>query len=313
MNERDKLLEPSAKRSEFSLLKLFWPVIILASLGLSAASLYVSLQNKQSSNDPRHQKAAFMNIDDFAGKRILFFAGHPDDTVGSSGAFIAALTAKHPSTTVHVEVLTNGDARCSRDATVSKSQCAAQRVDEEKACNALLGVDPANVRIEQSFSDNHLWDGTYTDLAIADVIVRTIRRIRPHVVFTFFPDPIWSAVPSDGYGDMGFHPDHQKTGKMVSTVIAGFSAGSRVLYNESEFGAAWKVEQLWFWQFVNPTHCFTVTPSLREIQLEAFLQHKSQYVNSTQITEWVHDFSLLIGRNCGATEGTMSEGFQRFW
>lgn len=41
--------------------------------------------------------------------------------------------------------------------------------------------------------------------------IATIRKFRPHIVMSWWPYPRFEMKPSDGWEDLGFHPDHQVT------------------------------------------------------------------------------------------------------
>jgi LmbE family N-acetylglucosaminyl deacetylase len=162
------------------------------------------------------------------------------------------------------------------------------------------------------FFDNHVWDGTYPTTSIIEAIVRSVRLVQPFAVFSFFPDPMWGLDPKAGYDDMGFHPDHQFVGKAVASSVAGYSVSDLSIYNAS-FGPPWSPSELWFWKFQFPTFCLRLSQEALNAKIHGFLQHKSQYSNATELTEWVTGFSRLIGSNCGFGDSTLAEGFQRYF
>jgi LmbE family N-acetylglucosaminyl deacetylase len=243
----------------------------------------------------------------YAGRAVLMIAAHPDDVVGASGGFVAALA--DAGARVAVLVLTNGDAGC--NASLTPAECAKIRAEEEANSDAVLGVHKSNVTVLQRFRDNHLWDDTYPAYAVVREIVTHVRAVQPYAVFTFTPDPAWGLNPSAGYDDMRFHPDHQRAGLLVASTIAGYSCSDAAIYNAS-LGPVWQPTELWFWAFGSPTVCFPLSDSLLRRKQSAFLQHRSQYSDPSALLRWVATFAGLVAQNCGLAAGEWAEGFRPF-
>ena len=242
----------------------------------------------------------------YANKNILMIAAHPDDVVGANGGFVFELTESGAN--VSVLIITNGNAGCNQS--ITKEECGDIRRGEEKACDAVLGVNPKYVTV-LNFFDNHLWDGTYNTTSIVEQIVLAVRATQPYAIFTFYPDPMWNLSPRDGYDDMGFHPDHQFVGKAVASAVAGFSVSDLSIYNAS-FGPSWSPTELWFWNFFKPPYCLILSSAALAAKVDGFLEHRSQYTNRSDMVDWITQFSLIIGANCGFGRGIAAEGFQRF-
>jgi hypothetical protein len=46
-------------------------------------------------------------------------------------------------------------------------------------------------------------------LQVKASMIAAIRRFQPHVVMSWWPYPRFEMKPSQGWGDLGYHPDHQ--------------------------------------------------------------------------------------------------------
>jgi len=312
----DVSLTGKTERTQYTLsdpAKIAWPISIFSliiafvAVVLSSVALYKTVSRSSTNN--AKATASPMNLNAYAGQNVLMIAPHPDDVVGANGGFVRSITSLVPPANVSVLILTNGNAGC--NSSISKAECAELRRGEEKACDAVLGVNTDQVTV-LDFFDNHLWDGTYPTRSIIEVIVMGVRSTKPFAVFTFYPDPMWNLSPLLGYDDMGFHPDHQFTGKAVASAVAGFSVSDPAIYNAS-YGEPWSPTELWYWQFYNPTHCLQLTSAALEAKEQGFLKQRTQYTKSSDIVSWVSEFSNLIGRNCGYDgDNIAAEGFQRF-
>jgi len=281
-------------------------LIALAAVTALVVSI-LAVTKSHAGNNNAQQSIVWMDASLYAKKSVMMIAAHPDDVAGANGAFVAALTAAGAN--VSVLILTNGNAGCSDN--ISMAMCAAVRRGEEIACDGILGVPAGQVSV-LSFFDNHLWDDTYPTFEVMAAIVRGLRQVRPDVVFTFYPDPMWRLKPSLGYDDMGFHPDHQRTGFLVSSAVSGFASSDSRIYNRS-YGEPWQPSEMWYWQFGKPTHCYRLTPEELALKIRAFEEHRSQYTDPLEVADWIKEFSILVGSNCGGIGiGIPAEGFERY-
>ena len=155
-------------------------------------------------------------------------------------------------------------------------------------------------------------------------------RHRGHVVFTHNPEPSWRAPPtcngacptvveptgwSPQWDDLGFHPDHKRTGRHVFDALYtnGGSADNDHLFPElSEAGGleAWKSPELYFFALTRDqpmTHYFPLTQKLIETKANALAHHKSQYTGPPV------DGLRWVSKQVGAAVGEhveLAEGFQ---
>jgi len=147
-------------------------------------------------------------------------------------------------------------------------------------------------------------------------------------------EPNWSAPPtclgacpvvpgtagwSPQWDDLGFHPDHKRTGRHVFDALytGGGSASNDHLFPElSEAGGleAFKPPELYFFALTADqplTHYFPLTETLLAKKAGALALHKSQYKGPpVDGLRWVSTQvgSALDGRVRGAP--AMAEGFQ---
>jgi LmbE family N-acetylglucosaminyl deacetylase len=157
-----------------------------------------------------------------------------------------------------------------------------------------------------------------------------VRKFRPDVVFTHFPEPNWRAPPScngfckDGmaqWDDLGFHPDHKRAGLHAFDALygGGSSASNDHLFPElSDAGGlhGWKTPELYFFALTRDqpmTHYVPLTEPLLETKAKALAMHKSQFPTDPI------DGLRWVGRQVGAaavsgakssSEAPMAEGFQ---
>lgn len=150
------------------------------------------------------------------------------------------------------------------------------------------------------FEDGML--ASYNEADVREKLVINVRTIQPHIVITFYPYPDWYAPANggkvEGYDDMGYHPDHQATGKLVLDTVYGPSAGDpRIFVELYETGNSnlqpWHIEQLYFWRFGSNAkldYCVSFDQTYLNNKLQALYLHQTQWANKTYLQanlEWV--------------------------
>lgn len=127
---------------------------------------------------------------------VIFFSAHPDDTELSAGGTVAKLVKDGRK--VGLVDLTRGE--------MGTRGTPQTRKREATAAAKALG---ASFRQQLDFGDGALRTGRDEELQIIEIL----RRYRPGIVFTSYPDER--------------HPDHERTGRLVTQ--ASFYAGLRAL------------------------------------------------------------------------------------
>lgn len=85
----------------------------------------------------------------------------------------------------------------------------------------------------------------------------------------------FNMIPSEGWGDLGYHPDHQISGELTLEAI-WFSHLIRMWL---DLGPAWKPSYLYLWAYnpdIVPSHYLDITGNPHTAKTKAFLQMKSQ-------------------------------------
>jgi LmbE family N-acetylglucosaminyl deacetylase len=246
--------------------------------------------------------AALQPLPSLAGKRVLFIGAHPDDIEAGAGGLIQTLTD------VHYIIVTNGDKGCGAAfcANFTVSELATTRQAEQLAAAKVLNVKAQNV-VFLGYEDAMVVSTPEVEIKM-DVIA-AIRRIQPDVVMSWFPYPSFNLMPSAGWDDLGFHPDHQAVGR-IALDSTKFGAGLARLF--PELGAAWRsMTQYYFWSYTtSATHYLDVT-NLLPLKIASFLAHKSQYPNASVVGPAVTMTANMVGKDLGLN--VAAEGFQAYF
>ena len=161
----------------------------------------------------------------------------------------------------------------SRTHRLTDAEIAEIRKREQFASAAILGIPTENVMF---LSHEDCLLNTYPVIDLQQEIVEHVRRIQPHVVITWDPEAKLEMVPSLGWGDMGYHPDHQTSGQLALNSV--WNAHLSRLW--PQLGVGWKVNELYFWAFTPtrvPDFYVDVTGTPYAIKTQAFLAMQSQY------------------------------------
>jgi len=255
-------------------------------------------------------------IDQWKGKRVLFVVAHPDDIEGLAGGTVSLLTAQ--GTIVEYLIMTNGDKGGYCYNTTSFFTCtspdiAVTRRREQLNAAQYLGVK--NVH----FLD--LEDGmltSYSELQIRVQVTVVIRSYQPHVVIAWFPYPDFTAPPlkkqcPNCWSDLGYHPDHQCSGRICMDAVIGPSASLNTMFQElTDAGLeAWSVEEYYTFGLINgATHYMDIEGVPFQRKCNSFLLHTSQFLNQTDL---VKQSLSWIGQQLGTVSGSkLAENFISF-
>lgn len=246
-------------------------------------------------------------IEKWVGQRLLFIYAHIDDMEASSGGLVALLKGKAD---IHILVMTNGDKGCGNVELCGNStnaEIAQIREGEQFQSAAILGIPNENV-IFLGHEDCLL--KTYPIAQIEQEVVGHVRRVKPDVVFTWDPAAKFEMISSQGWGDMGYHPDHQASGQLALDSV--WIAHLDRLW--PELGAGWKVSELYFWAFTParvPDFYLDVTGAPYDTKTQAFLAMQSQYPynDTSAMTTFLDFMGDQSAKLVGLPEGHKAEGY----
>ncbi|GAA1739459.1 PIG-L family deacetylase [Luedemannella helvata] len=206
----------------------------------------------------------------------MVVAAHPDDAEFSFGATVARLTDE--GTEVVYVVCTDGSLGGSNPRP-SADDVSAVRYAEQRAAAAALGVHDV---VFLGFRDGELT----ADVALRRAVTRQIRRWRPGIVLTHWPQrsltfPIGAS-----------HPDHFAAGEAVLSAIYPDARNPRAYPDLLADGLEpHVVEEAWLPGLREPNH-FVDVSRYADRKIEAILQHKSQFTEHSDPVAslgWVRD------------------------
>ena len=160
-------------------------------------------------------------------ERVLFVTAHPDDLVVFFGALVHRL--RQDGKEVYVLLATNG-ARGSRENHISEAALAAQRLQEEQACLAELGV-AADHLFCLGYADGEV----NSDLSLIGEVAYYIRKLKVDLVATH--EPSLQYLPT--YAKNGYfvqHRDHRQIGEAVIDAVYPFSRDRSFFPKHAEEG-----------------------------------------------------------------------------
>jgi len=255
---------------------------------------------------PTEKYAVPLNITRWLGKRVLFVSAHPDDIEEGSGSTISIVTAQ--GIEVFYCIFTNGDKGCSSSicANFTSEQIAVARQAEAISAALVLGVPASNV-ILLDYEDGMI--PTYAEGQLRQDLIAVMRRVRADVVMSWYPYARFELIPSQGWGDLGYHPDHQGVGKVVLDSVN--QAGNAFVF--PQMGVPYAVSEYYTWEFVEPLLYIELTPALLNLKISAILEHKTQYPDPALVKEYVTNVAVMVAANTFGFNGTMAEGFLAFF
>lgn len=194
-------------------------------------------------------------------RRALVVAAHPDDA--DFGAAGTAYLWSQQGWQFHYLVCTDGS-KGSDDDSITKQQLIDMRRQEQRDAAALLGV-------KDVFFLDHV-DGELTpNRTLLGDIVRVIRQVRPHAVFTHDPETV---IVNDLFVN---HADHRATG--LAAIDAVYPAArDRLNFPEhiAEGLTTHKVSQIYIWGSPQANFEVDITDVIDK-KIEALLAHTSQF------------------------------------
>jgi hypothetical protein len=171
-------------------------VVLFGCLALSACGSPINTNAlRQSVN-----QSTPLKYQEWQGKRVMFIGAHIDDTEFSSGGLVSMLRG---IAEIHILIVTNGDKGCSNDeicGNLTNAALTALRQQEQADSAKILGIPVENIYY-LTYEDCQL--NQYPVAQVQQEIVGYLRKIQPHIVFSFDPTPQWDLIPSQGWGDLG--------------------------------------------------------------------------------------------------------------
>ena len=206
-------------------------------------------------------------------KRALAVSAHPDDTeFGCAGT--AALWSQQGWEFYYL-ICTNGN-KGSDDPAMTPEKLAPIRQREQREAAAVLGVKDV---FFLGYEDGEL---IYSRELLGKV-VRYIRQIKPHAVFTSDPESI---IVRDSFIN---HSDHRCAG--LVTIDAVYPA-ARDRWNFPEHIEEGlephKVSELYIWSFDKSNFSVDIT-DVMELKLQALSRHKSQFGDNPEFLSYVRE------------------------
>ena len=247
-----------------------------------------------------------LDIKNWTSKRVLVITAHPDDAEGYAGGLIAAL--RDSEIEVRYLILTSGNAggMCYDDTgryvcaeETDKETLALIRRQESIDAGAYLGVKTVyRLGMDDGLSI------AYDETRVRRAISAYVRSYQPHIVLTHFPYPDFDIPPTcagtcgdgetAGWGDMGFHPDHQHTGLMVYNALyggGGSGDNNKLFHDLKDAGVnGWRIEELYFFALSQNkiSHYFELDENRLKQKVQALGLHKSQWAEPPeQWTRWL--------------------------
>jgi LmbE family N-acetylglucosaminyl deacetylase len=206
-------------------------------------------------------------------KRALVISAHPDDS--EFGAAGTAHLWTNDGWEFHYLICTDGS-KGTEDPAMTPDKLIPLRQDEQKAAAGVLGVS------EVTFLDYVDGEVRYDRVILRD-IVRQIRKIKPHAVFTHDPNQIVRNLFFN-------HPDHRAVGEMVIDAVYPI-ARNRPSFPEllDEGLEPFSVKEVYLWTASDVNFEVDISEVL-ETKIEALRRHTSQFDNFDEMEQRVRQF-----------------------
>jgi len=246
-----------------------------------------------------------LDLSAWRGKTIVLISAHPDDIEACAAGMVYLLTSQY-NVTVKYIIVTNGDKGCSASFCLNSTsqEISVIRYGEALNAAAIVGVDPSNVNI-MDYEDAMVT--AYNEVEIRMRLTKAIRESGADVAMTWFPYPQFKLRPSQGWGDLGYHPDHQAVGKL--TLDAYMNSGIKRLF--PDLGSPARPGQFYFFSFTDDrTHCVDIGQAGLKQKIAAYLAHKSQYFSSFAMS---YMLTTLASEMAKGTPATYAECFQAYF
>jgi LmbE family N-acetylglucosaminyl deacetylase len=229
-------------------------------------------------------------------RRVLVVTAHPDDVDFGASGTVAAFTSAGLDVTYCIA--TNGDAG-GDDRSMSRTDVAALRQDEQRAAAAAVGV--SDVRFL-----GHPDGMVEASFVLRRDISRVIRQLRPERVLSPSPERNWDFMYAS-------HPDHLAVGE--ATVCAVYPDARNPFAHaellEVEGLEPWTVPELWI---MGPGAAGAVvaveTTGTIERKVAALLCHKSQIQDPEGVAARVRTMAQAQAERAGLPVGSAAELFR---
>jgi LmbE family N-acetylglucosaminyl deacetylase len=218
------------------------------------------------------EEAHMADAEETGPKRALVVAAHPDDAeFGCAGT--AALWGRNGWEFYYL-VCTDGS-KGSNDPELVIERLIATRRREQREAARLLGVR------EVFFLDYVDGELAYSRQLVRD-IVRYIRLVRPHAVFTHEPSQIIANRAIN-------HPDHRAVGEATLDAVYPM-ARTRPAFPDltAEGLEPHRVGEVYLWNSGEPNFAVDITDVL-ELKMQALLCHRSQIHEAERLMETLRE------------------------
>ena len=205
----------------------------------------------------------------------LAIAAHPDDADFGCAGYASKLAAD--GWDVYFLVCTNG-AKGTSDRAMTRERLIALRREEQREACRRLGLK------DVLFLDNEDGELVY-DRALLGDVVRAIRLLKPHTVFTHDPTDI---IIRDSFIN---HPDHRATGTVTLDAVYP-TARDHLNFPEhlDEGLEPHKVAEVLLWGSNHPNFDFDMSERV-DLKIEALSAHVTQFGDRAEFTEFVRERS----------------------
>lgn len=204
----------------------------------------------------------------------LVVAAHPDDPDFGAGGTAALYTAQ--GWEFHYLVCTNG-AKGTGDRTMTRDRLVPMREEEQRRAAATLGVTSCTFLGAEDGELEYSRD-------MLGKIVREIRRLKPHAVFTHTPEIVhhrpFRAVEGEEAEYMGAvnHRDHRQAGELTTDAVYP-TARDHLNFPEhlaQEGLETHHTREVYFWGANNPNYSVDVSDVI-DVKIRALIEHHSQF------------------------------------
>lgn len=227
-------------------------------------------------------------------ERILVVTAHPDDVDFGVAGSVAGWVKS--GVEVSYCIVTDGDAGGS-DRSVSRTDMAALRRDEQRAAAAEVGVSDV---VFLGHPDGRV----VPSIELRRDISRQIRRVRPQRVVCQSPDRLWDRLPAS-------HPDHLAAGE--ATVNAVYPDARNPFAHpellDDEGLEPWSALELWLMAAPQANRVVDVTDTF-DRKIAALRRHESQISDPVAIEQLVRSWLADGARAAGLPEGRLVESFR---
>jgi len=233
-------------------------------------------------------------LDDPTGVgRALVVTAHPDDVDFGAAGTIATWVAA--GVEVAYCVATDGDAGGS-DRSVSRSDMAKLRQEEQRAAAAKVGVD--NV-VFLGYGDGRLQN----TIDLRRDVSRVVRKFRPERLVCQSPERNWDRIGAS-------HPDHLAAGE-AALCAAYPDARNPFAHPEllEEGLEPFSVREVWLMAAPRPNRAVDIS-GVFDVKLAALRCHESQVAGEVDLEGRLRSWAQAAGRAAGLEDGRLAELFQ---